>query len=156
MKLTRITSKDAEEYARLRNESDTYKWFFSAKKYSANEVRYWLETSDKVQEINLFGYVGGELVGAISLYQIDKSISKRAEVGRVMVAKSHRGRGYGTELLDRVLQVAAEEGLEELYAFIKSNNIASIKAFKSAKYQKTMDYGDRIEMFRTVEVSDRQ
>lgn len=151
MRLIPITPDDAEIYASLRNGDDTYKWFFSGKKYSVDEVRQWIEKSADSGELNFFGVDGDEMVGAVSLYGLSITMPN-AEVGRVMVAESKRGKGYGKKLLDGILRVAFVQGLDSVWAYIKKDNVASMKTFESAGYKLDIENGDRLKYIRPVEV----
>ena len=139
MRLVPVTSGDAEVYSELRNGENTYKWFFSEKKYSQNEVMAWIEGSISKGDINLFGYVDDRLVGAVSLYNILHNPYWQADIGRVMVVEDQRGRGYGKMLIREASKLAREKGLETLAAYIKENNLSSRRAFESVGYKDTLN-----------------
>ena len=134
MQLVPVTADDAGIYSALRNDDDTYKWFFSGKKFKEGDVREWLENAVRsTGEWNYFGKDGGDIIGAVSLYgSVPTAFS--AEVGRIMVSSKYRGRGYGVMLLNAIKGIAYNKGLESLFAYIMPDNIASIKIFKSAGY----------------------
>lgn len=138
MQLIPVTADDAPLYSALRNDDDTYRWFLSEKKYSPDEVRAWIEDSIRKGDINLFGFVDNVLIGAVSLYKILHEPYGQAELGRVMVAKSQRGKGYGKRLIREASQIAREKGIETIVAFIKESNTASKKAFESVGYRDTL------------------
>ena len=61
---------------------------------------------------------------------------KTAEVGDISVAKSERGRGYGTQILKQTLQKACEElQVQKIVAVVRDSNIVSIRIFVGAGFQ---------------------
>jgi len=58
-----------------------------------------------------------------------------AEVGDISVAASDRGKGYGKRVLLETLSLACEElKIRELFAVVKYDNAASLRAFLSAGF----------------------
>lgn len=68
-------------------------------------------------------------VGTVRFDKEDKII-----VG-VTVAPDQRGKGYGARIIERACsQYSSENGFGKIYAYIKPDNLASIKAFQKAGF----------------------
>jgi ribosomal protein S18 acetylase RimI-like enzyme len=70
--------------------------------------------------------VGGELVG-VSL--LDRLAPEVGYVYYVVVLRPHRSQGYGLRLLDDALGRFGGEGVEVVYAAVRSDNLASRRLF---------------------------
>lgn len=122
---------DASEYSRLRNSSSNS--FFSKQQFTKEEVETWLKTLDSKTNII---YVSpsknkDSLIGTVSLYNID-GIS--AEVGRIVIDPSCRGRGLGLKLVQHSINCARIQKLKTLYAYILEDNTASRRLFEKAGF----------------------
>lgn len=75
-----------------------------------------------------------EFIGGLGIYDINMD-KKMAEVGRIIIDKERcKGKGYGAESLKGISLIARNMGLQCLYAYIYSENQASIKTFQKAGY----------------------
>ena len=75
----------------------------------------------------------GEVVGVADLVNFDPS-NCRAEVG-LIVLNSYRQQGYGTAILAKLVDYALNVlHLHQLYAYIDSENIASLSLFDKAGF----------------------
>jgi len=141
MKLKPVTLSDSVKYSELRNGDETYKWFFAGKKYEEPEVEQWLERVLSKGDHLYFAIEGDEIIGTVAMYNIENNI---AEAGRIIVAEKYRGKGHGVEMLNLLSKQAKEIKLGKLYAFIKKDNIASIRTFKKAGYEQQDEFDDRV------------
>ncbi len=69
------------------------------------------------------------------------------------VRPSERKRGYGTEMLCQLLQVAKEAGMEELHISVEKENTASIKVIQKngGVYERSFSFEDqRADIYRIV------
>ena len=57
-------------------------------------------------------------------------ILDQGELANIAVAESHRGRGYGAHLLQRVVDVARDRGVEALYLEVRVSNAAAIDLYR--------------------------
>jgi len=57
-------------------------------------------------------------------------IMDQGELANIAVAESHRGRGYGAFLLQRVVDVARERDVEALYLEVRVSNAAATKLYE--------------------------
>ena len=89
--------------------------------YTDRQVRMMVENTD------------GEVVGVADLVNFDPANS-RAEVG-LIVLNSYRQQGYGTAILAKLVDYALSVlHLHQLYAYIDSENIASLSLFDKAGF----------------------
>ena len=137
IKLRPIALDDAEVFMELRNDEDTYHWFYSGKKFTLGEVRKWLKARDNNTDKVYIAEEDEQVVGTCSVYNI--SDEGHAEVGRIIVPPRCRGQGLGSRILEEVTQVAIDLGLQRLYSHIKEDNISSQRAFEKAGYQLTIE-----------------
>jgi amino-acid N-acetyltransferase len=94
MKIRKATNRDLDDVERMLSESDL--------------------PLDGVKE-NLSGFVvaeeGGRIIGAVGLEKFGSVALLRSAV----VAEGHRGGGVGRRLVERILQFAENDGIEELF-----------------------------------------
>lgn len=133
-----ITIKDARAYKKLRNHKETYKWFFSKKKFSTKQVKQWLESLNPETDQIFIAELNEKIVGTCSIYNIDYK-KRQAEIGRIIVGPKFRGQGIGTTMLERLAGVGKTLKLKRLYAHIMKNNKASQRAFEKAGFQLISD-----------------
>lgn len=130
------TEFDLEYIIYLRNQGDTYKRFYSGKKFTFHETLEWFRSRDPETNRIYMAVEDDLLVGTCSIYDIKEGC---AEVGRIMVNELMRGQGLGARILCAATDEAKELGLEELHAHIMPDNVASQKAFLKAGYQANED-----------------
>jgi RimJ/RimL family protein N-acetyltransferase len=74
-----------------------------------------------------------EIVGMVNLNNLEWR-HRKAEV-RIVIDPNKQARGYGTQALIRISNIAFMKlGLNKLYAYILENNTPSIKAFEDAVF----------------------
>ncbi|GGG38190.1 acetyltransferase [Dokdonia pacifica] len=107
---------------------------YSIKEYIANAHKDIYEV--KQLRLAICNTVSKELIGLIDLFDYDPH-NARAGVGILIEAKENRGKGYGKEALDLILNyVRSHLKLHQLYANILEDNIASIQLFTNAGFVK--------------------
>jgi len=132
--LQAATKSDATAMMNLRNGENTHIWFYSNRKFALEEVEKWIENLDQNKDMVFMVYENNQIIGTCSLYNIEGA---KAEVGRIVVDESIRGKGIGTSILQQITQIAITKELEMLYANIKADNVSSYKAFEKAGYERT-------------------
>ncbi len=98
-----------------------------------------------------------EIVGLVQ-YMLDWDNPRKAYMMGVSIAKEVRGRGLGTEFIERSLQMLAGENIEEVELTVDPANIVAIRVYEGklgfvAKGIRTNEYGkgeDRIVMILTI------
>ena len=126
-----VQKSDTSALMSLRNGVDTFKWFYSNRQFTLQEVENWIEKLDPNKDIVLMAEEDGVLIGTASIYNIE---NESAEVGRIIVSENIRGKGIGTSILLLLPAIAKEKGIKLLYANIKVDNVRSYKAFEKAGY----------------------
>jgi len=64
-------------------------------------------------------------------YAVVWCILDQGELANIAVAEPHRGRGYGTYLLSRVVEVAQDRGVESLYLEVRVSNTGAANLYRS-------------------------
>jgi RimJ/RimL family protein N-acetyltransferase len=128
-----ITPKDAIAFMNLRNDEETYRWFYSGRKFTLEEVESWIGKLDPTKDRVFIARQDDTIVGTCSLYNIDWQ-KKTAETGRIITAPHTRGKGFGTQMLQQLTKIAIADGLQSLYANIKKDNVSSQRAYEKAGY----------------------
>lgn len=137
IKVLPMNEQESELYRKLRNRNDNRSSFFNQGIIEEEQQKAWyrqyLKRTDEVM-LSVHLIENGEFIGALGIYDID--IQKGlAEVGRIIIDKKKcQGKGYGTESLIAINQIAGKIGLKQLYAYIYSDNPASLKSFQRAGY----------------------
>jgi ribosomal-protein-alanine N-acetyltransferase len=71
----------------------------------------------------------GPDVGLVA-YAIAWCILDQGELANIAVASHHRGRGYGSFLLTKILAVARGRGVESMYLEVRSSNTAAAQLYR--------------------------
>lgn len=140
--LKKILPEDAKNYVNLRNQENTYKWFFSKQKFTEEKTREWIESLDSAKE-EVFLYIEKEgVIGTISIYNIQKDI---AEIGRIIIDETFRGQGLGKKLLQELVSYIKNSrgDIRVLYAYIMNENISSQKTFEGCRFELVQQLEDR-------------
>jgi len=117
----------------LRNDEETYKWFYSGRKFTLEEVENWIVRLDTSKDKVFIAKQDNIIVGTCSLYNIDWH-NKMAETGRIVTASHMRGQGLGTQMLQQLTEMATADDLFMLYANIKKDNVSSQRIYEKAGY----------------------
>lgn len=143
MKLTlrKAAFSDAEFLLQLRNQKENRMASFSSEKVSLETHLNWLgKVLNNPNEFLFVALLDGAPVGQFRVNQ-DRKVS-------VGLDNKVHGRGLGTQLI----RLGSEEFLkthnEKLFAEIKPDNIASIKAFKNAGYQNYSEASEKIVLIK--------
>lgn len=131
--LVPMDEQTSEQYRQLRNREDNRNFFFNSTVIEREQQERWFQNYLNKQSECMFAVFlkeKMEFVGGIGIYDIDLS-QKTAEVGRIIIDRNLvAGKGYGTEAIKGICNIAQDKlDLEEVYAYIYSDNIASTKAF---------------------------
>ncbi len=142
--LRRAVADDARRVFDWANDPVTRAASFVSREIAWEEHAAWfarsLEAPDRVLFIALRA---GEPAG---LVRFDRNREagegwEAATIG-INVAPSQRGGGFGTALLLRATRAAEELGIRTIFAAIKRENAASLRAFEKAGYVRVGDYAD--------------
>jgi len=134
-----VQKSDAFALMSLRNGMDTFKWFFSSRQFTLQEVENWITNLDLEKDIVLMVEEDAQVIGTASIYNIE---NQSAEVGRIIVSEGIRGKGIGTAILLLLPPIAKTHDITLLYANIKIDNVRSYRAFERAGYTRIEERPD--------------
>jgi ribosomal protein S18 acetylase RimI-like enzyme len=96
----------------------------------------WAEELDYDTVLPLVAEVGGRIVGDATLHR--RKFGWTSHVGklRVVIDKEYRGNGLGTAMVEELVAIAKDAGLEQLVAELMANQRAAIAAFRRLGFEK--------------------
>jgi len=104
---------------------DALNWCEMASKTDRKDIKWIIETSDEKPEA----------IGFVGLYNIDL-LNRNAESAIVIGEKSYWGKGMGSESLKLICDFAFNYlGLKLVYAYILSDNEASLNLYKKVGFK---------------------
>ena len=115
-----------------RNHPESHQWFFSQEDITPEQQKAWWEQYLKDETVRLFVIETpeGEPIGTISLTLADPSDGV-GELGHMLVASEHRGRGYGRLATNMLLQYAFDElGLQRVFLEVMEENQLAINLYQ--------------------------
>ena len=122
---------DMKAIYNLSNQASVRKNSFNENPIKLESHKQWFEKKLKDDNvIMLKAVVGSDLAGQVRL-EIDK---ESALVG-ISVSEDFRGLGIAFKLIQEIIKVAKEKEVRVLEAFIKPENLASIKLFEKAGFK---------------------
>ncbi len=83
--------------------------------------------------IFLLGYVNNEVAGMISAYVLPRMDSKKSELFfyEIGVNKNYRGKGVARALIEKLKEIAKEEGIKEMFVLTNRSNTPAMNLYKS-------------------------
>ncbi|MEZ4963265.1 MAG: GNAT family N-acetyltransferase [Saprospiraceae bacterium] len=91
--------------------------------------QYWLAMSNGI----IVGYVKVNFAGA----QTDIHDPRSLELERIYVVPAHKGKGTGSLLIEKVMEVAREHGLQNVWLGVWEKNEKAIRFYEKMGFQKT-------------------
>lgn len=96
----------------------------------------WARELDYEKVLPLVAEVGDNIVGDATLHRRKQGWTSHAGKLRIVIDKDYRGKGLGTLLLEELIAVAKQAGLELLVAEVMATQTAALAAFKSVGFEK--------------------
>jgi len=131
--LRSLNCQDSEKYRLLRNDEEVRKYFYHNGYISKEAQMKWYEKYKDTTDDYMFSVFLKQqevYVGGVALYNIDFE-AKSAEVGRIIIDKSQKGNGLGSEAINCIVEWGnGRLGITRFYASIYANNYASRKTFE--------------------------
>ena len=136
--LRKVDINDAKLLWKWRNEEIVRDSAFNPEHIPYDSHVKWL--SNKLNSPKSFIYIAlNENGGAIGQIRFDELYTNSAEVD-ISVSKEYIGSGYGSELIKMgCIKLFDVTEINKILARIKKNNVASIKAFSNAGFNKIKD-----------------
>lgn len=94
----------------------------------------WVNQIDYYKVFPLLAEIDGKIIGDATLHMRRTGWKRHLGNVRVVVAKDFQGRGLGTLLINEIVELAREFGLEKLVSEIYFNSPGAIKVFKNAGF----------------------
>ena len=133
IRLRRATEADCQLLWEWCNDVTVRAHSFESEAISFAEHRRWLARKIADPDCMLFIACNG---GAAPLGQIRYDLKDGEAIVSVSVDESVRGRGYGAEMLRvSAAKMFAETNVKAIHAFIKPDNIESLRAFARCNYR---------------------
>lgn len=108
-------------------------------------IDHWVNNIDYHRVFPLVAEVDGRIVGDVTLHM--RKVGWKRHLGnvRVVVAKDYQGRGLGTLLINEIVELAGEFGLEKLLAEIHLQAQGAFAAFKKAGFSVKAVFEDLVK-----------
>jgi GNAT superfamily N-acetyltransferase len=97
-------------------------------------IRDWTEHIDYTKVFPLLALVGDRIVGDATLHLIPYGWKRHIGTVRMVVAPEYQSRGLGTLLLNELVGLAGELGLEKLWAELPLMGAAAVAVFNKAGF----------------------
>lgn len=123
------TMCDAELLFEWSNDSETRENSFNSKTITFDEHIAWLKS--KLDSTNSFIYMIEHMQDPIAVVRCDKN--KETVIG-INVAPQARGKGYASACIKLACEQIKLQYSDSILAYIKVENIASVKSFKKAGF----------------------
>ncbi|MGA9755392.1 MAG: GNAT family N-acetyltransferase [Desulfobaccales bacterium] len=108
-------------------------------------IDHWVNHIDYHRVFPLVAEADGRIVGDVTLHM--RKVGWKRHLGnvRVVVAKDYQGRGLGTLLINEIVELAGEFGLEKLIAEIHLQAVGAFNAFKKAGFSVKAVFEDLVK-----------
>lgn len=139
LRLRPMTVDDVPTLVCLRNESRHA--FFSDRPVDVDSTRRWLAASRERGELNWVIELSTEIIGTVSAIPGPRG----TEIGRLIIARERRRRGYMSEALSLVLPYVAAFCPRPIFLEVKPDNVGAIRLYEQLGFHATrlrMDWDD--------------
>jgi L-amino acid N-acyltransferase YncA len=113
----------------------------------ASVIDRWVNNIDYRRAYPLLAEVDGRIVGDATLHMRQMGWKRHVGNVRVVVAKDFQNRGLGTLLINELVELAEEFGLEKLVAEIHLQAQGALTAFKRAGFSVKAVFEDLVKDF---------
>ena len=105
----------------------------------------WVNHIDYNRVFPLLAEAEGRIVGDVSLHMRKLGWKRHLGNVRVVVAKDYQNRGLGTLLINEIVELAGEFGLEKLVAEVHLQALGAIAVFKKAGFSVKAVFEDLVK-----------
>lgn len=99
-----------------------------------NIIRSWTENIDYDHVLPILAFAGERIVGDVSLHRIPYGWKHHIGTVRVVVDPAYHDKGLGSLLINEIVELASEFGLEKLWAELPLDFPAAIAVFRKAGF----------------------
>ena len=97
-------------------------------------IKSWTDNIDYNHVLPILALAGDRIVGDASLHRIPFGWKRHIGNVRIVVAPDYHDKGLGTLLINEIVELAAEFGLEKLWAELPLNVPAAMAVFRKAGF----------------------
>jgi RimJ/RimL family protein N-acetyltransferase len=97
-------------------------------------IESWTQNIDYARAFPIVALVDERIVGDVSLHRIPYGWKRHIGTVRVVVAPDYHAKGLGTLLVNEIVELAAEFGLEKLWAELPLTVPAAIAVFRKSGF----------------------
>lgn len=119
-----VSPADFEDLVKLENE------IFGSQAWSASAM---LADLEAVHTQYLVAFKDTELVGYAGLSSPAGSF--QADINTIAVAESYRNQGLGTEIMQRLVEMATKSGAEQMFLDVRADNNSAIELYKKFGFE---------------------
>jgi RimJ/RimL family protein N-acetyltransferase len=99
-----------------------------------NVIRDWAVRLNYTRVLPILAWIGEEIVGDSTLHRISYGWKRHIGIVRFAVAPKYQDLGLGTLMLNELVRLAHELGLEKLWAEIPLDSVKAIRACRNAGF----------------------
>lgn len=130
-----MTNQDEEAlYQFFQTLSDELLMFIRHNVKERKIIQDWTQRLNYKRVLPLLAFVGDEIVGDATLHRVPYGWKRHIGRTRVVVSPAYQNRGLATLMLNELVQLAAEVGLEKLWAEIPLDSVGAIRACRNAGF----------------------
>lgn len=136
------TFADYDDFYKIKCDSENVKWsgFVTAPDYEQMKKWFLQQLKSEIRTIYLC-YWNGKICG---FFYLDKHSDEEFEAASSGVLSEYTGRGIGTWLVKKRIELAREQGAKNIISWIAEENPQSWKRFEKLGFQKTDIHEDRM------------
>lgn len=130
-----------------RNQENARKWFRYDKLLTLEQHNKWFaEYALKNDDFTFVFEVDSKPIGQFAIYNLDR-VNQRAEVGRILLDPSSQGKGYATEALIGLVQIAEIDlSCNCIWLEVKSENSKAIRVYEACGFTPVNDDSGYVRM----------
>lgn len=135
----------AEAFERMSEDSRYRRFFAPIHHLSESSLRYLTEVDHSDHEALVALEPERESVVGVARYVRSQELPSRAEVAVAVVDDWH-GRGVGSELLERLVERARQEGVTHFTALVQADNPGAVHLLSGLGATQRYRHGDEVEL----------
>ncbi len=98
-------------------------------------IKEWADHLNYDRVLPILALDGKKIIADVTLHRIPYGWKRHIGQVRIVVDPDYHGQGLATAMLNEVIELSAEFGLEKLWAEVPLDSVAAIKAFKNAGFR---------------------
>ncbi|MCX7822888.1 MAG: GNAT family N-acetyltransferase [Syntrophobacterales bacterium] len=98
-------------------------------------IKEWVDHLNYERVLPIVALDNDKIVADVTLHRIPYGWKRHIGQVRIVVDPAYHGQGLATAILNELVELGAEFGLEKLWAEVPLDSIAAVKAFKNAGFR---------------------